>query len=147
MKIDKELLTIIGIETKEAYIRNYNNSRYFDNKIIQLFTLFTALLTVFIKWISISGKLVVLILFFASLLFLLAAYNPLNYFALDPEKIIFNIENNKYSNKFALKKEMIGQTADNINSLKNINSYKQFFIRLSISSIVVAILIAILLNI
>lgn len=120
-----EMLQEIQSEVKEIYERNLRNSDKIDTKIVQFFTLYTATLILFIEFIEVPklrmyyrAYLIIIVLFVSILVWLMVAYKPLRYGAIDPNEFIKKYNNGGYKSREDILKSVSGTTAENVISIK-----------------------------
>lgn len=154
---DKENLQMIEdilSETKEIYNRNYENVDKVDSKLVQFFSLITALLLLFINLIKfpetcllIGAYLLTAGLLIGSLILIIRAYIPTQYLAIEPNQLINEYDRGKYKSRKELIKAIAGTTAENVISLKEKIKKKSKTIKLCAYLSVVALLLIIILKI
>jgi len=154
---DKENLQMIEdllAETKEIYKRNYENVDKVDSKLIQFFSLITALLLLFINLIKfpdtcllIDAYLITVCLLIGSLILIIKAYKPMPYKAIEPNQLLNKYADGNYKSRKELIEAITGTTADSVISLKEKIEKKSKTIELCAYLSVVALLLIILLKI
>jgi hypothetical protein len=151
--MNQEKIEIIMFETKEIYNRNNDNIKHIDNKLVQLFVFVNGLLLLFINLLNYPSEctlrflyLITVGLFIIVLFLIVTAYKPRSYLAIDPNALI-----NKYYNKNKTKEELlesiIGTTAENVNSLKEMINQKCTLINISTYLLIITVLFMVILKV
>jgi len=149
-----EMLQDLLTESKEIYNRNHNNIDKIDNKIVQFFTLNSALLILFIQFIKFPNACVLRILyiiagllFIVILVFLINAYKPAAYQSIDPNSMINKFCKKEYKTRKDLIGSIAGTTAENLLSIKENINRKSKIINICAYMLVGALFAVMLLNI
>lgn len=154
MKEELEMLQDLLAESKEIYNRNLDNSDKIDSKIVQFFTLSSALLILFIQFIKFPETcslrflyVIAGLLFITILILLIKAYKPTGYLSIDPNPLIDKFCKKKYKARKDLIGAIAGTTAENLLSIKENIIRKSKIINVCAYMLVVALFVVMLLNI